>query len=431
MNPDRIRIIFDKLLRASTAHDTVISMHGAKTASTRYANNAITQNMAKNQIMVSVKTAFGNQVGSSWTNELDEEALVRMVRRAEAAAKIAPPDPEYMPPVDPQDYPQVDAYVEATAGFGPEQRAEAIKKVSHLAKHHNLTTAGILTNAETLMAATNSCGLYAYNKSTRAHFTSTVMTANSSGWAATTNEDIQQIDTAQLFTKALLKAKLSADPREIAPGKYTVILEPAAVSEMLAFMFGMSWQARPTDEGRTFLSGKLKKQLFHPEVTLRSQPGYPQIPGNPFLQEGLAAPTIVWAENGMVKNLICGRYWAKKKGVSPTGWPSNLIMNTGPATLKDMVESTERGILITRFWYIRPVEPMTLLLTGMTRDGAFWIEKGKIQYGIKNLRFNDSPARMLNNIETIGTQERTGEFFDMLVPAIKVRDFNFTSKTKF
>lgn len=431
MTRDELQHILKTILKTSTADDTVVSVHGERSASTRYANNIITQNLAKNQFLLSVNVAFGNKVGRSSTNEWDDDSIIRLVKRAEAIAKISPPDPEYMPPVEPQEYPQINSYYEATANFGPRQRAETIKEVLKVGEQNHLATAGAFTNAEKIMAVANSKSLFAYHRWTTARFTCTVMTSNSSGWAEAINEDIRGIDPTRLVMIAKEKAEQSVNPKEIEPGKYTVILEPPAVAEMLSFLFWMALDAKATDEGRTFMSGKAGQKIVAEDVILHSQPGHPQIHGLPFQYDGLVSPITTWIRRGIVGNLIYSRFWAKKKGVAPTGWPSNLIMEGGKSTLEDMVKSTEKGILITRFWYIRPVDPMTLLLTGMTRDGAFWIEKGKIRYGIKNLRFNDSPIRMLSNIELIGESKRTGEYFDMLLPTIKVKDFNFTSKTKF
>jgi predicted Zn-dependent protease len=431
MTRDEAKRILTKVLETSTADDTVVCLHGEQSAATRYANNTITQNLAKNQLLLTVSTAFGNKVGNSSTNEWDDDSIMRLVKRAETIAQLAPPDPEYMPPLDPQEYPLINAHFKPTAHFGPQERAEGIRKVMAVGEKNHLATAGVFSNEERILAVANSKGLWAYHNWTSARFACTVMTANSSGWAEAISEDIREIDPANIVAKAKEKAEQSMNPKEITPGKYTVILEPAAVSEMLAFLFWMALDAKATDEGRTFLSNKIGKKIVADDVVLRSQPGHPRIPGRPFQTDGSVSPATIWLRNGMVENLIHSRFWAKKKRVAPTGWPSNLIMEGSKATLKDLIESTDQGILVTRFWYIRPVDPMTLLLTGMTRDGTFWIEKGKVKQGIKNLRFNDSPIRMLNNIELIAGSQRTGEYFDMFVPTIKVKDFNFTSKTKF
>lgn len=215
------------------------------------------------------------------------------------------------------------------------------------------------------------------------------------------------------------------------PGRYTVIMRPAAVAELLSFMFFDGFDAKASDEGRTFLRGKLCTKICGQNITLRSDASDPRCPGMPFQPDGLASPTITWIDKGVVTNLFYSRYWAKKQGKEASGVPSNFIMDGGDATVDEMIALTKMGLLITRFWYIRFVDSMVPLVTGMTRDGLFLIENGEVTRPIKYLRFNENPVDVLNRVEAMSAPERTGEYMGMLVPALKVREFNFTSTTKF
>jgi predicted Zn-dependent protease len=253
----------------------------------------------------------------------------------------------------------------------------------------------------------------------------TVLGDNGSGWAQSSSNDVGDINVQETSARAFAIAQDAQSPADIDPGKYVVILRPAALQELLFYMI---CDAKATDEGRTFLRGKLGRKVCGGNVTIRSDPGDPRCPGPPFQDEGLALPKLSWIEKGVLTNLATSRFWAKKTGREPTGYPSNIIMDGGGWTVEEMVSSTERGILVTRFWYIRYVDPMESLVTGMTRDGLFLVEDGRVVRPIKQLRFNQNVVELLNRVEMLGQPERVGQ---CLVPAIKARDFNFTSTTAF
>ena len=281
----------------------------------------------------------------------------------------------------------------------------------------------------------NSKGLFAYNKSSDVTFTITTRNdgGTASGYAARGFTDVAKLDTASATRVAAMKANSSAGAKAIEPGKYTVILEPVAATYMLENMF--RFDARSAEEGRSFLSKKgggtrLGEQLVDPKVTIYSDPFNADLPASTWGGDGLPREKTVWIDKVVVKNLSYSRYWAQKKGVAPVPGGSNIIMEGGTASLEDLIKGTERGILVSRLWYIRMVDPQSLLLTGLTRDGTYYIENGKIKFPIKNFRFNESPVIMLNNLEELGKQERSisiESYRSYLIPPMKIRDFTFSS----
>ena len=282
-------------------------------------------------------------------------------------------------------------------------------------------------------------GLFAYTRSTRVNFTTTVRTADGtgSGWAGTGVHDWDDLDTAALGARAIEKAEMSRDARAVEPGRWTVILEPTAVGNLVGLMLN-SLNARSADEGRSFFSkagggNKIGEQFIDSRVTIHSDPGDPRLFSAPFNGGGLPNRRTVWVENGVLKNLVYDRYWAAQKQMDPTGFVNGYYMTGGNASMDEMIRSTERGLLVTRFWYIRGVDPRTILFTGLTRDGTFLIENGRISHPVKNLRYNESPIFMLNNVEMMGepvrvsSSESGGLAPAVWVPPIKARDFTFTS----
>jgi predicted Zn-dependent protease len=285
----------------------------------------------------------------------------------------------------------------------------------------------------------NSKGLFAYNQSTSVDFTVTMRTndGTGSGWVTRNFNDVSKLDTAEASKVAIDKALMSRNAKAIEPGKYTVILEPAAAGDLIGLMlFGMN--ARQADEGRSYLSKKgggtkLNEKIVDERVNIYTDPQHDDVPASPWMPNGLARKKMDLIRGGVVKNLIYDRYWASQKNVEAVPFPGNRIMEGGSASLEDMIKDTKKGILVTRFWYIRAVDPQTLLYTGLTRDGTFYIENGVIKHPIKNFRFNESPVIMLNNLETLGKQVRVGGGGgpggggSSLIPYMKIRDFTFTS----
>jgi predicted Zn-dependent protease len=422
--------IFDKALNAATAEHTEALLHTEHGASTRFANNVITQNIEKRNSSLIVRSAFGNKCGRATTNEFTDDAIKRVVKKSEEIARASEPDTEFMPPLDPQEYKEVSAFDDGTAGFGPAQRAEAVGAGTKLCAKAGLSAAGSYATNADYVAVANSKGLFGYHKESSARYICTAMTEDSSGWAESWKVTAGEVESMEATHRAIEIAQKSRAPGEVEPGKYTVVLEPAAVAEMLIFMF-MSMDAKAAHEGRSAFSGKEGSKIGIDSVNLLSRPDYPGCPGWPFQNDGLATPDLKWIDKGVVSNLMYQRFWAKKNGREPTGWPTNMILEGTEKTTEDLIASVDDGLLVTRFWYIRFVNPMTLLLTGMTRDGLFRINKGKVTGSVKHMRWNESPFNVLANVQMIGKPELTGDYIRCFIPPLLVKDFTFSSKTTF
>jgi predicted Zn-dependent protease len=331
----------------------------------------------------------------------------------------------------------VPGYVDATAGVTAADRARAaLTALEPARKAGDLQAAGFLVVNTGASAFGNSKGGFAYHRTTRANYTLTVRSADGtgSGWAGAEDNDWAKIDFAKVSNSAIEKARLSRNPVAIEPGRYTVILEPQAVGDLVSLL-AFSLQARLADEGRSAFAkagggNKIGERIMDPRVTILSDPQDPQMLLQPFDGQGFPSRRMVWIENGVLKELAYTRFWAQKQGKIPTPGAGSLKMVGGTTTAEEMIRSTPRGILVTRLWYLRSVDPRTILFTGLTRDGTFLIENGKITKAVKNFRFNESPLFMLNNLEAIGPSIRIAgaeSGGSIVTPTIKVRDFNFTS----
>ncbi|EAR17121.1 TldD/PmbA family protein [Robiginitalea biformata] len=427
---DEARTILEKALSYSKADACEINLSGSNSGNIRYARNTVsTSGHSSNQTLV-VQSSFGKKSGTATIDEFDDASLEKVVRRAEELARLSPENPEFMEPLGPQEYDDSLTYKESTANISPEYRAKVASSSIDPAAAQDVTAAGFFNDSEGFSAMINSNGLFAYNRATDMEFTVTMRTndGTGSGWVSRDYNDVDKFDAAEASKIAIDKAVMSREARAIEPGKYTVILEPAASNDLLGNMFS-SFSARSADEGRNFMSApdggnKLGQKIVDERVTIWSDPLHPDVPSATWNGSGQPLKKTMWIENGVVKNLAYDRYWAEQKGVEPVPFPSNGIMAGGDASLEDLIRSTNRGILVTRLWYIRSVDPQTLLYTGLTRDGTFYIENGQIKHPVKNFRFNESPIIMLNNLETLGQQVRID---GNLIPYMKIRDFTFTS----
>ncbi|WP_396597121.1 TldD/PmbA family protein [Dokdonia sp. R86516] len=422
--------VMEKAMSFSTADACVINLGGSESGNIRYARNSVSTSGHQSNQSLAVTASFGKKSGTATIDEFDDASLEKVVKRAEELAKLAPENPEFMEPLGPQTYDESKTYVEATANMTPEYRAQVAESSIQPAKANDVTAAGFLDGGAGFSAMMNSNGLFAYNKSTNVEFTVTMRSndGTGSGWVTRDFNDVSKFDAAEASKVAIDKAVMSREAKAIEPGKYTVILEPSAGLGLLEGL-GRSISARSADEGRSFMSKegggtKMGVKIVDERVNLWSDPLNEEVPAGTWNGEGQPLKKTSWIENGVVKNLAYDRFWAKEKGVEPVPFPSNFIMGGGDASLEDLIKSTKKGILVTRLWYIRSVDPQTLLYTGLTRDGTFYIENGKIKYPVKNFRFNESPIIMLNNLETLGKQVRVD---GSLIPYMKIRDFTFTS----
>jgi len=428
--------LLKKVIALSKADACEINLSGTEGGNIRYARNAVSTAGDISTITLAVSSTFGKKTGTATINEFDDASLEKVVTRSEELAQLSPENPEYMPPLEPQTYQESITYVAATAAITPDTRAEAVGKSIGVSKEAKLEAAGYLENTTSFDSLMNSKGLFAYNTSTDVIFSITNRNSagTGSGYAARGYNDVRKLDTLSATTIAAAKANASADAKALEPGKYTVILEPVAAVYMLENLF-RGLDARSADEGRSFMSkpgggNRLGEQLMDKQVNIYSDPFHPELPAATWNRDGMPLQKTSWIENGAVKNLAYSRFWAQKQNVKPIPQPPNMIMEGGTQSLEDLIKGTEKGILVSRLWYIRMVDPQTLLLTGLTRDGTFYIENGQIKHPVKNFRFNESPVIMLNNVEALGKPERSisvESYRSYLVPPMKIRDFTFTS----
>lgn len=437
LNEEEARSLMKRALSFSKAEQCEINVSGSDSGNIRYARNSVSTSGAIGQTSMVVSSAFGKKLGVATLNEYTDSAIEKAVRRSEELAQLAPENDEFQPFLGPQTYgPPSKTYDPATANVTPKQRTDMVEASLNVSKENKLTAAGFLQNTASFSAMMNSHGLFAYNTSTDINFSVTLRTADSkgSGYATKDYNDVSKLDTLAASKYAAMKAVKSVDAKAIEPGKYTVILEPAAGIVLLEQLYN-GLDLRSADEGRSFLSKagggtKLGDKLVDERVNIYSDPSHPDLPTSNWNGDGRPQVKRSWIEKGVIKTLFSSRYWAAKKGIESVPGPDGIIMDGGKQTLEELIKGTEKGILVTRLWYIRPVDPQTLLYTGLTRDGTFYIENGQIKFPIKNFRFNESPIIMLNNLDALGIPERTvsGESSQSaLIPPMKIRDFTFSS----
>ena len=412
-------------------------------ALTRFANNAIHQNVAERTTHLSVRPVIDGRTARASTNRLSCDAIREVVAEAIAIAKLTEPDEDLPPLAAPADYQRVERWYETTARATPEERARAVAEAIHAVETAGQTAAGIYSTGESVFVLLNSRGVLARHTETMARFSITAMAADSSGWAKASACDLAALNPLELALTAARKAAESTAPRELPPGRYTVILEPAAVLDLTGQMFP-DFSATAIRDGRSFLSDRIGKQIFGENVTIHDDAGHPLQSGPPFDGEGVPRKRLTLVERGVVREIAYSRQAAALAGTAPTGHgfplpnefgeaPTNIAIAGGESSLEQMTASTDRGILVTRLWYIREVDPYEKIFTGMTRDGTFLIEGGRVTAGVRNFRFNQGLIEMLSNVEALSVPVRASgeETYDMVAPAMKVREFNFTEVTRF
>lgn len=437
MAREQAQAVIEKVVKLSKADEVSVNINSGYQADLRFAANQMSTSGGVVNSQIAVQSAFGKKHAAAVTNDLSDESLRRAVEQSETLAKLSPDDPETMPGLGPQTYVPVNSYFASTADLTPAERARAaLTALEPARKAGDLKAAGFIIVNAGANALGNSKGLFAYNRATTANYTLTVRTddGTGSGWAGAEHPDWKQIDFPGLATHAIDKARLSRNPVAIEPGRYTVILEPQAVGDLVQLM-GFALAARAADEGRSAFAkqgggNKIGEQIVDKRVTIFSDPQDPQLLAQPYDGQGLPLSRQVWIENGVLKQLFYSRFWAQKQGKQATGGPNSIKLEGGMTPMDEMIKSTPRGVLVTRLWYLRPVDPRTILFTGLTRDGTFLIENGKISKAIKNFRFNESPLFLLNNVEALSPAVRIGgteQGGPVVMPAIKAKDFNFAS----
>ena len=434
---DEAQAIVEKAIKLSKADAIDVQVNTYMQGNIRFADNQVSTSGSTTDAQLSIQSAFGAKHAVVTTNDLSDESIKRAVEQSERIARLAPDDPEVMPQLGAQQYANITSWFDITANLSASDRARAaLVALEKARKAGDVKAAGYLVTGAGALAIGNSTGMFAYRRNTNANYTLTVRTTDGtgSGWAAADHPDWTQLNAQQVADRAIDKARASRNPVAIEPGRYTVILEPQAVGDLVQLISNYS-DARSADEGRSpFVKegggNKVGEKIVDSRVTLFSDPTDPQLLGQPWDFEGMPLGRQVWIENGVLKQLIYSRFWGKKQGKIATGGPTTFKMAGGTQSIDDLIKSTTRGVLVTRLWYLREVDPRTIMFTGLTRDGTFLIENGKISKSIRNFRFNESPLFLLNNIEALGVAERlagTEQGGDVVMPAIKARDFNFTS----
>lgn len=447
--PDEGRLateFFDQVTtvaRSSGVHDVEAIVAGSSNALTRFANNTIHQNVAERTVNVSVRVAIDGKTARASTNRLDPAGIREVVEQAIAITRLTEPDPDLLPMADRVDDKMVDRFDEDTAFVTPQDRAEAVAYAIRHVEAAGQTAAGIYSTGVTTFSLLNSRGIFSSYTETMARFSITAIDADSSGWAKASAYRVRDLDPEELARQASHKAFASRLPRELPPGRYTVVLEPAAVLDLAGQMFG-DFSATAIRDGRSFLKDRIGKKLFGSNITIHDDVRHPLQTGAAFDGEGVPRKHLMLVDRGVVREIAYCRQAAAAEGVGPTGHgfalpnevgeaPMNIVFAGGETSVDRMVESTDRGILVTRLWYIREVDPYEKIFTGMTRDGTFLIEGGTIAGGVRNFRFNQSLVELLSNVEALSPAVRASgeESIDMVVPALKAHDFNFTEVTRF
>jgi len=446
LSAHELRRIIDTVLRlakSAGADETEVHVDETADSLTRFANNAIHQNVAERGLNVSIRTVVDSRTARATTNRLDEDSLRAAIDASLSLAHSQPKDPHMLPLPGKQRYPEVQRFAKDTAALTPEQRARAVRRACDLAIQNGQVAAGIFASGLQQSALGNSRGLFAAYRETHSEFSITMQETPAASWAKANASSVSGFDPQELVQRASEKAHTAVDARELPPGRYTVILEPAAVLDLVGFLF-YDFSATALQDKRSCLNGRMGKPLFGKNIFITDDAYHPLQLGTPFDGEGMPRQRVLLVDRGVPKNLVYSRASAKSAGKKPTGHgfalpneygeaPMNLVFAGGDSSLEKMVGSTDRGLLVTRLWYIREVDPYEKVMTGMTRDGLFLVENGKVSTAVRNFRFNQSILEMLRNVEQLGKAVRaTGEeAFEMVVPAMKVRDFHFSEVTKF
>ena len=432
-----------RLARPAGAEETEVHVDEVTDTLTRFANNGIHQNVAEQGLTVSIRTVVDGRTARATTNRTDEDSLRGAIQASLSLAHSQPKNPSLLPMPGKQRYPRVNRFAKNTAALTADERARAVRSACDLAVKKGQIAAGIFASGQSQSAIGNSRGLFAAYRETHAEFSVTMQENPAASWAKANSSDVRALEPQKLAERASEKAHLGVNARELPPGRYTVILEPAAVLDLVGFLF-YDFAATALQDKRSCLNGRMGKQLFGKNIIIADDVYHPLQQGAPFDGEGLPRQRVLLVDRGIPKNLVYSRATAKAERRKPTGHgfalpneygeaPMNLVFTGGVSSVEKMIASTDRGLLVTRLWYIREVDPYEKVMTGMTRDGLFLVENGRVAGAARNFRFNQSLIEMLNNVELLSPAVRaTGEeAFEMVVPAMKVRDFHFSEVTKF
>ncbi|MEQ9000470.1 MAG: TldD/PmbA family protein [Coleofasciculus sp. B1-GNL1-01] len=436
VSEDQALSLVDSVIQQSQAEGVFVSVSSSESALSRFSENQISQNINRHKFTLTVTSYFGKRSASASTTEFLPDAITDTIQRSEELARIAPEDPEWVPLLEPQVYEsRVPAFDDATATLSPLARGEMVQQICAKSAKAGVEGSGRLSTQAFAQAVGNSLGLRACDRGTEAELSFTARIENGSSWSQRTAFAIAQLPLDSLIEPLIERAFAARNPREIQPGVYPVIFNNPAFADLLPWVI-FNLNARSADEGRSFMSrtddtgqpagNRLGEPLFSPLVQVQRHPAHPLLQRGTCFSDGLSNHYLEIIQDGVPKTLSYSRYWAQQQGKEPTGSLFPIVMSGSEQSLSDLIAQTERGILVNRAWYVRYVNPRTLEVTGMTRDGTFWIEDGKIAYPIKNLRFNQSLPDMLRDIDALSTVQRFG---GRVMPGVRVKAFNFSSVT--
>ncbi len=443
---ERFAEISQKVFDLAAGYDAEVMLNMENKALTRFANNIIHQNLAVDNNSLRIRLQKGKKDGVVSINLFaDEDKISEAVERAKEIVEHSGENAELLPMLGPQTYREVERFCRKTAELSPADRAAIVAKAAAECEKNNFSAAGIVENSADIIGLANSKGLFAFWSGTGFTFSITVTGKDGSGWAESLGWTIDHTNPENDIDEAIRIARENQNPRDIAPGKYTVVLTPAAVGDLLSFMAIYGFNARMHLEGRSFLTGKLGQKVFDEKITITDDAYHEVYAGIPFDFEGVPRQSVVLIENGVLKNLVADRWTAGKMGIEPTGhglpqpnrWgaiPANIVVKPGDTSMEDMIKSVKRGLLITHFHYTNVSELSKLTITGMTRDGVFMIENGEVAYPVKNLRFTQPTTETFNNVIAVGNEPKrvAGFFFGgAYTPAMLIDNFNFSSTTEF
>ena len=432
---EEFRFLADLVLERSAGDETIVTLHDQHGGTTRFANSQVIQNLDTRRGTLAATVAFDGRRGTASTTDFTAGALHDMVARAERIAELSPKDPEYLPSPEGRPFPHRATSRPETVAAGPSRRLEYANEAIGQCRIENLGAAGIVASSLSCTGIAANNGLFAFEERTDARFSLTVQNGEATGWSAAAHRSLDHLKIQERTLTAIGKAKRSGELRELPPGRYSVILEPAAVAGLVTWVLWML-DAKAYDKGTSPFSGKLGQTVFDRRLSLQNLPDHADLLGVGFTSEGLPSDMSTWIEQGVLRQLSYDRFTAMTHGVKtiPT-MEAPCLMSSRPeaSRIADLVKRADRAILVTNFWYIRTVNPTDLTLTGMTRDGTFLVEDGQIVSAVKNFRFHESPLRAFNEMEacTEPAEAVTSETGKMLVPAMLIRNFNFSSVTKF
>jgi len=436
---DKVFEILQKGLQSSQADQTELVWLGEGFSLTRFAENVIHQNISRSDHTIMARTILGKKIGVAVTNRIDDDSIKELVQTATEIASYQKEDPDFVSLPSSSPAPEVKGFYQRTFEYSPLARAKDVERAVKRCKAQKLAGTGAFQTEADVTAVVNSLGTRQFFKETKAHFTFTASAEDTiSGWAQGYDRDVNKINIENITRRATLKTILSRNPIELPPGKYTVILEEAAVASLLLFLGFLGFGAKTFLQGRSFMARNIGEKITGDNITIVEDPFHPMINALPFDYEGVPIKRVLLIENGIAKGVVYNSYYANKAGVESTGhalppnntfgpYPKNMVMSDGDSSLEDMIASTEKGVLITHFWYINYMNPMKTQVTGTTRDGTFLIEDGKIESAVSNMRIGQSILEAFSNVEMMSKERKLCPQYSvvMYVPAMKIKDFTF------